>query len=271
MVPKQDQGLRAFTGVLATIVWKSVCAAVVILSLGSICVCQKSGVFEGLDEGRLVKVRLEKAERSSAAALARWSNFHAVGYGGGAAFGCCGPGNLTIDGKLAAQSETGISEILPDARSCLFSLDYSLAKDKIGQVEQLTNSLNRILDESQDVPLRRIERESIQDEQLGSVAANLPTGLNSRQIRALIFSELSFADRMLQKAMLGECVPKSSKKLDYADALIQKAFRTVEGRGSEQYLTEARHKLLLLDYAESHRMAYQAYKSALESLANCPH
>ena len=157
---------------------KCVRIAIVILALRPGCICQTPRVSDNPDEGKLVKMRLEKAERSSAAALARWSNFHAVGYSGGAAFGCCGPGNLTIDGKLAAQSATGISEILPDARSCLFSLDYNLAKDKIGQVEQLTNSLNHILDESQGVPLRRIERESILDEQLGSVAANLPTDLD---------------------------------------------------------------------------------------------
>jgi hypothetical protein len=251
---------------------KSACIAVVILALGQVCVCQTAGVSDRADEGRLVKMRLERAEKSSALALARWSNFSAPGSPGPnyATFGCCGPANLTIDGKLAAQSATGIQEILADARGALLSLDYSVANYKLGEVEQLTNSLNRILDESQGVRLRRIELESVWDEQPGSVAERLPAGLNGRQIRALIYSELSFADRMLQKAMWRGCVPKSAEKLDFADALIQKTFRTVEGQDSEQYLTEARHKLLLLDYAESHRMAYQAYKSALESLANCP-
>jgi hypothetical protein len=258
MVPRQDHRLRALN------VRKSGRIAIVFLALIPVSLCQTSGARDRPDEGKLVKMRLEKVQISSAAALARWSHSAAFGSNGELT-------NLTVDGKLAAQSATLISERLPDAGDALFSLDYELAKQIIVEVEQFTNSLNHIIDESQGVPLRRIELESTWDEQLGSVSAQLPAGSNPRQVRSLIFSEISFSDRMLKKAIWLECVPRSANKVDAVDSVLQKGFRTVEGRESDQYLKDARRRLLLLDYTESHRMAYQAYRSALESLANCPH
>lgn len=230
------------------------CALIVSISSTARCVFPAALSFSSQSRGNLVEQRIQKIQ----------SDFAAVdGIQMHLASG-------SVDGEITTQLLTRAWLSLRDAQGALRALEYTRADQRLDSAALDVENANRITAEDANIPEKTLLNESKEDKYLDSVEQTIPVTLSNRKRRALIWSEQSLVNKMFQKATTHHC-PLNVIPADPTERQMWEfgGRYTVENTQWSAYLVAASDKLDALQYDESHRMMYEAYREAQKILARC--
>ncbi len=176
----------------------------------------------------------------------------------------------TLDEQIVNTLLIGAFNYQRAAENDLDALEYTSAEELLEYSDEEIGDANEIISEDARVPWDTLHIESSENKYLDGVAENVPSDLSNRKKRALIYSEYSLTSRMFQKAKAHGCplLRFPSDPVAKRDVEVSGIYM-IDDKPWDAYLKNAMAKFYTLQYDESHKMMYVAYREAQDLLTNC--
>jgi TonB family protein len=190
----------------------------------------------------------------------------------------------TYDFQLASQNLFDCQLLVGQIRSDVYSLDYDKAAVKLDRLQLLNRATTTILNEDESLPISSLVRESALDENYAP-SETTPT-LQGPALRAAIGSELSFSERLLNKARVGSPFAGTARShgqdatpcTDAEDQMVAQELQVEKGRGytdsgdffeRNSFFSMVAIELRLLHYEFAHEMALKTFVEGQKILSLC--